>query len=200
MTQSAYCLFETTLGWCGIAWIGPGDSDIPPAVTIFQLPEATAAMTESRLARLRGARPASALPPPIAEVIERVRLHLEGEVQDFRDVQVVLDAAGPFERLVYEAARNIPPGKTKTYGEIAKAIGQPAAAQAVGQALGRNPIPLIIPCHRVLAAGGKPGGFSAPGGLATKARLLAGEGVTFAPATTKAKRDAGQAPTLFDAV
>ena len=200
MTQSAYCLFETALGWCGIAWNEPGDPDTPPAVTLFHLPEVTAAMTESRLARHRGARPASEPPPSIAEVIKRVCRHLQGEVQDFRDIPVSLDVAGPFERLVYEAARNIPAGKTRTYGEIAKAVGQPRAAQAVGQALGRNPIPLIIPCHRVLAAGGKPGGFSAPGGLATKARLLAGEGVAFAPAPTKAKRGAGRAPTLFDAV
>ena len=180
MKQSAYCLFETMLGWCGIAWSESGDSDAPPAVTLFQLPEATAAITESRLARHHGARPASEPPAPITEIIERVRRHLAGETEDFRDVPVALDGAGPFERLVYEAARNIPAGKTMTYGEIAKTIGQPGAAQAVGQALGRNPIPLIVPCHRVLAAGGKPGGFSAPGGLATKARLLAGEGVAVA--------------------
>ncbi len=180
MKQSAYCLFETDLGWCGIAWHESGDSAVPPAVTLFQLPEATAAITESRLARSHEARPASEPPPAIAEIIDRVRRHLAGEVQDFRAVPVALDSAGPFERLVYDAARNIPAGTTKTYGEIAKTIGQPGAAQAVGQALGRNPIPLIIPCHRVLAAGGKPGGFSAPGGLATKAKLLAGEGVAFA--------------------
>jgi O-6-methylguanine DNA methyltransferase len=198
MTRSDYCLFETALGWCGIAWSESGDAGTPPAVTLFQLPEATAAITESRLARHHGARPTSEPPAPIAEVIERVRRHLAGKVEDFRDIPVALDRAGSFERLVYDAARNIPAGTTMTYGEIAKAIGQPGAAQAVGQALGRNPIPLIIPCHRVLAAGGKPGGFSAPGGLATKAKLLAGEGVAFARAPAKAAPEAARVPRLFD--
>jgi O-6-methylguanine DNA methyltransferase len=198
MTQNNYCLFETALGWCGIAWSQSGDSDAPPAVTLFQLPEATPTITEARLARHHEARPTSEPPAPIAEVIERVRRHLAGEVEDFRDVPVALNGSGPFERLIYDAARNIPAGKTMTYGEIAKATGQPGAAQAVGQALGRNPIPLIIPCHRVLAAGGKPGGFSAPGGLATKAKLLAGEGVTFVQVPAKATREVERAPTLFD--
>src|SRR5207237_8117768 len=80
-----------------------------------------------------------------------------------------------------EAAREIPAGQTRTYGEIARALGQPREAQAVGQALGKNPIALIIPCHRVVAAGGKSGGFSAHGGRATKARILAVEGAPTAP-------------------
>ena len=84
---------------------------------------------------------------------------------------------GGFERRVYEHSRTIPPGSTSTYGEIAKALGQPGAARAVGQALGRNPLALIVPCHRVLAANGKAGGFSAHGGLGTKRRILAAEGV-----------------------
>ncbi len=177
MKHLSYCLFKTSLGSCGIAWNDPGDSAAPTAVTLLQLPEATTAMTESRMART-GARKLSAPPPQIAEVIARVQKHLHGELQDFRDVAVDLDGADPFARQVYEAAREIPAGKTSTYGELAKALGQPAAARDVGQALGRNPIPLIIPCHRVLAAGGKRGGFSAPGGRATKTRLLAIEGAT----------------------
>jgi methylated-DNA-[protein]-cysteine S-methyltransferase len=175
--QVAYCLFETPLGPCGIAWSGgepPGD---PPAVTLLQLPEATAARTEARIARNAGAHQASDPPPRIAEVIERLRKHLEGDVQDLRDIPVDLDGAAPFARRVYEAAREIPPGRTVTYGELARAAGRPGAARAVGQALGKNPVALIIPCHRVLAAGGKPGGFSAHGGRATKAKMLAVEGI-----------------------
>ncbi len=176
MKQLVYCLFETSLGSCGIAWSDPGNSTAPTAVTLLQLPEATTAMTESRMART-GARKSSAPPPQIAEVIRKICKHLHGKLQDFRDVAVSLDGADPFSRQVYEAARQIPAGQTSTYGEIAKALGQPDA-RAVGEALGKNPIPLIIPCHRVLAAGGKSGGFSAPGGLTTKKRLLAIEGAT----------------------
>jgi methylated-DNA-[protein]-cysteine S-methyltransferase len=179
MKSAAYYLFETPLGSCAIAWEEPDDPRAAPAVTRFQLPEAAPKRTETRIARNAGARAASPPPPRIVEVICRVCQHLRGDVQDFRDVVVDLDGAGPFARRVYEAARLIPAGQTTTYGELAKAVNRPAAARAVGQALGRNPIALIIPCHRVLAAGGRPGGFSAHGGLATKARLLAVEGVTF---------------------
>ena len=105
--------------------------------------------------------------------------HFRGDVQDFRDVALDLDGAAPFARQVYEAARRIPAGQTRTYGEVAQAVGRPAAARAVGQALGKNPVALIIPCHRILAAGGKPGGFSTHGGLATKAWMLAVEGAAF---------------------
>lgn len=178
MKQGAYCIFETQLGWCGIAWSEARDSGALPAVTCLQLPEATAKMTESRIAQRSGTRKPSTPPPQIAEIIEKVCRHLRGEVQDFRNVAVDLGGADPFAQQVYRAARDIPAGQTKTYGEIAKELGQPAAARDVGQALARNPIALIIPCHRVVAAGGKPGGFSARGGPATKARLLAIEGAT----------------------
>jgi O-6-methylguanine DNA methyltransferase len=179
MKQVAYCLFDTPLGWFGIAWREGGKSGTPPAVAFLQLPEATAKKTEARIGRNSGAGEASAPPPRIAAVIERVCRHLHCEVQDFQDVAVDLDGAGPFARRVYEAARQIPPGQTTSYGELAKALGRPTAARAVGQALGKNPIALIIPCHRVLGAGGKLGGFSAHGGLATKEKLLAIEGATF---------------------
>jgi methylated-DNA-[protein]-cysteine S-methyltransferase len=133
-------------------------------------------LTESRIAQNSGASESSVPPSPIVEVIKRVCKHLQGQLQDFRDVPVDLDGAGPFVREVCEAAREIPAGKTMTYAELANALGRPTVARAVGRALGRNPIPLIIPCHRVLAAHGKPGGFSAHGGRATKAKLLAIEG------------------------
>src|SRR5262245_50321480 len=107
MKKAAYCLFETPMGACGIAWSERGDSGGPPAVAWFQLPEATAKLTESRIARNSGAGESSVPPPRIAEVIKRVGRHLRGDFQDFRDVAVDLDGAGPFARRVYEAAREI---------------------------------------------------------------------------------------------
>lgn len=178
MKPASYCLFQTPLGMCGIAWREAADSGSQVAVILIQLPEASLQATESRIARKLGSRQPSVPPKDIAEIIGRIRKHLQGEVQDFRDVAVELDGVAPFARQVYEAAREIPAGQTRTYGEIAKAVGQPAAAQEVGQALSKNPVPLIVPCHRVAAAGGKPGGFSAHGGRATKSKLLALEGAS----------------------
>lgn len=186
MKQAAYCLFETPLGACGIAWKERETSGIPPVVTFFRLPEATRSVTDKRIAGDSGGRRLSAPTPLIAGIIRRVQKHLHGDPQDFQDIVVDLDAMGPFARQVYEAVRTIPAGRTVTYGELAKAMNRPAASRAVGQALGRNPIPLIIPCHRVLASGGKPGGFSAHGGVETKARLLEIEGASGRPA--KARR------------
>lgn len=178
MKRTAYCLFETSLGLCGIAWREAADSSSQAVVTAVQLPEATAQATESRIARKAGSNQTSSPPPEIASIIEKIRRHLQGEVQDFRGVPLDLSDASPFFRQVYEAAREIPPGQSRTYGEIAKAAGQPNAAQEVGQAMAKNPVPIIIPCHRVAAARGKPGGFSAYGGRATKAKLLALEGAS----------------------
>jgi O-6-methylguanine DNA methyltransferase len=179
MKQIAYCLFETPLGSCGIAWSEAGRSGASPGVAFLQLPEATTRTTESRIARSSGAAQPGAPPLEIAEVIERIGRHFRGDVQDFGDVIVDLEGARPFARRVYEAARRISAGQTRTYGDLARALGRPTAARAVGQALGRNPIALIIPCHRILAAGGRPGGFSAHGGQATKAWMLAIEGAAF---------------------
>jgi O-6-methylguanine DNA methyltransferase len=174
--NAGYCLFETALGTCGIAWRESGDSGALAAVTFFQLPEATAEIAESRMARKSGAIRSDAPPAGISQIIERVRKHLLGDSQDFRDVTLDLQGTGAFARMVYDAARKIPAGETTTYGAIATGLGEPGAARAVGGALGANPIPLIVPCHRVLAAGGKSGGFSAHGGRDTKARLLEIEG------------------------
>jgi O-6-methylguanine DNA methyltransferase len=175
--RTGYCLFETALGLCGIAWREPGDA---VAVTFFQLPEATAQIAESRIARKSGALRSDAPPAGVSRIIERVRQHLRGDLQDFRDVALDLAGTGAFARLVYETAQKIPAGQTSTYGAIAKELGEPGAARAVGRALGANPIPLIVPCHRVLAAGGKSGGFSAHGGRDTKARMLEIEGLPLA--------------------
>jgi O-6-methylguanine DNA methyltransferase len=189
MKQAAYCLFETPLGACGIAWKEQEIPHLLPVVTFFQLPEATRSLADTRIARSSGGRKTSVPPPHIAGIIKKVQKHLHGNVQDFRDIVVDLDAAGPFARQVYEAVRKIPAGRTTSYGELAKDMNRPTASRAVGQALGRNPIPLIIPCHRVLARGKNPGGFSAHGGVETKAKMLEIEGAMIGlPAVIKSGR------------
>jgi methylated-DNA-[protein]-cysteine S-methyltransferase len=97
---------------------------------------------------------------------------LQGESDDLRDVEVDLSGLAPFQRQVYEFVRTIPPGHAMTYGQVAEAVGAPGGAQAVGRAMGHNPVPIVVPCHRVVAAGGRLGGFSAPGGAQTKRRML----------------------------
>jgi methylated-DNA-[protein]-cysteine S-methyltransferase len=172
MKEAAYHVFDTPIGACGIAW-----TEADERVTTFQLPEASPDATAVRIARESGGRLADSLPPVIDALINRIDRHLTGaQLDDFLDVNLDLAGVGRFEREVYAVTREIPPGRTVTYGEIAKSLGQPGAARAVGQALGRNPIALIVPCHRVLAAGQQPGGFSAHGGRSTKARLLSIEG------------------------
>lgn len=183
MPSSGYCLFDTPIGACAIAWRQESGSF---AVTGLQLPDSSMEATAARIARNSGGQK-TAPPPAIAALVGRIQSHLAGNLQDFRDVPVDLTGVGDFDRRVYEAAMRIPPGQTRTYGELANIVTasvQPPTSNlqppvAVGQALARNPIPLIIPCHRVLAANGKLGGFSAPGALATKTRLLEIEGAKF---------------------
>jgi methylated-DNA-[protein]-cysteine S-methyltransferase len=141
------------------------------------LPEPTDHQTRARVAR-RFPHALESIPPPfVAHAIEGIVALLEGESRDLTDVPLDFDDGVPeFHRRVYDVARTIKPGRTLSYGEIASRVGEPDAARAVGQAMGRNPIPIIVPCHRVLAADGKTGGFSAPGGTSTKLRLLAIEG------------------------
>jgi len=141
------------------------------------LPEQTEHQTRARVARRFSQAVESTPPPFIAHAIDGIVALLEGESRDLSDVPLDFDDSVPeFHRRVYDVARTIGPGRTLSYGEIAARVGEPDAARAVGQALGRNPIPIIVPCHRVLAANGGTGGFSAPGGTATKLRLLAIEG------------------------
>lgn len=168
MAPLRYCRFDTPLGRCGVAWTEAG-------IARIQLPATDEAKAVGRLER-EGATEAEP-PPSIDETIRSIARHLGGEPQDFSTVALDLDGVGEFARRVYAAARTVPPGRTVSYGEIAAAIGEPKEARAVGQALGANPIPLIVPCHRVVSAGGGIGGFSAPGGALTKTRLLALEGV-----------------------
>jgi O-6-methylguanine DNA methyltransferase len=172
MKPANYTFFNTPIGLCGITW--RGEADI--AVSHFALPEASDAMTRERLGRKVAGIESTSPPVAIMKLIERVQQHLEGKLDPFLDVPLDLSNMIAFNRDVYDFSRKIPPGATRTYGEVAKGIGQAGSAQAVGKALGQNPIPLIVPCHRILAAGGRPGGFSAPGGTATKSRLLQIEG------------------------
>jgi methylated-DNA-[protein]-cysteine S-methyltransferase len=162
-----YCVFDTPIGACGVAWSEHG-------VTRLQLPASSRSATEGRLAR--GAQ-ADDPPPSVAAVITEVQRYLDGTQVDFASVALDLPDAVPFHRRVYDAARAVGWGETASYGDLAREIGAPGEAREVGQALARNPIPLIIPCHRILTSDGKLGGFSAPGGAATKERLLALEGV-----------------------
>ncbi len=165
-------VFETKLGWCGIAWT-------EQAIMRLQLPEKDRAATLKRL----GGDSSPASPPRwVKSVMRRVEKHVAGKPQNLDDVPLALETVTPFYARVYRAARDVGAGQTKSYGEIAKAIDSPKSARAVGQALGKNPFALIVPCHRILAQNGKPGGFSAAGGLDTKARLLASEGVVLRPA------------------
>jgi methylated-DNA-[protein]-cysteine S-methyltransferase len=177
MQQIFYSLFATSLGVCGIAWKGPGLKHSRPVVLFLQLPEATEQVTEERIVGSTGGRKSDPPPATIAEIAARIRSHLQGEARDFSDIRVDLEGLGGFTQQVLAACRNIPAGRTLSYSELARVIHRPKAARAVGQALARNPVPLIIPCHRVLALGGQAGGFSAPGGVETKMWLLAREGV-----------------------
>jgi methylated-DNA-[protein]-cysteine S-methyltransferase len=158
-------LFDTAIGRCGIAWNAQ-------AITAFQLPEPSDAATLRRLGRgmPQGAR---AAPPAWVEgVIARIVALLDGENVDLRDVPLDWQSTPPFHRRVYELSREILAGQTRTYGELAVELGDPNASRAVGQALGANPFAVIVPCHRILAAGGRSGGFSATGGVTTKLRIL----------------------------
>jgi len=165
-----YALFPTAIGHCGIAWQGA-------LLVGVQLPEdAGEAQTRVRMQRRFPPLAECAMPPQVAAWAARVATLLQGARDDLCDLPLALDTVPPFNARVYELARSIPPGKTMTYGEMAAALGEPGAARAVGQALGHNPFAPVVPCHRILAANGKTGGFSAGGGAATKMRMLDIEG------------------------
>jgi methylated-DNA-[protein]-cysteine S-methyltransferase len=166
-----YCLFDTAIGSCGVAW-----NHHHHGVTRLQLPEADARATERRLGA-RATRAAQAMPEEIHQLVADVQTYMTGRRVDFDSVAIDMSGVEPFQLKVYEAARAIPWGQTVSYGELAQRTGFPGGARAVGRALSRNPVPIIIPCHRVLAKGHRVGGFSAHGGVFTKERLLALEGV-----------------------
>lgn len=173
---AGWAVFDTALGFCGLAW-GPN------GLRCVLLPEAdgAAGSLRARLARRFPAlaeSDAAAVPAPVAAAIAGIRALLAGEPRDLLDIALDDTGVPDFHRRVYALARRIPPGQTRSYGEVARDLGDPALARAVGQALGRNPFAPVVPCHRVLAARGGLGGFSAPGGGRTKLRLLAIEGAT----------------------
>ncbi len=166
-----HLLFPTPLGACGLAW---GDS----GVTGFQLPGDTEALTEARLcARDAWGGPATEAPPWVLQVVTRVQQHLGGRLQDFSDVPIDWSRASAFQRAVLLQAQSTKPGFKTTYGDIARSLALgPEGARAVGAALAANPWPLLVPCHRVVSADDRMTGFSAPGGVRTKTRLLVIEG------------------------
>lgn len=159
-------LFDTALGQVGIAWGGCG-------IVGVQLPERDAPETRARLLRRFPGAPEGRPPPEVEEAMEGIAALLRGEARDLSAVRLDMDGVPAFHRRVYQAARAIPPGATLSYGDLADRMGAPGAARAVGQALARNPFAIVVPCHRVVAAGGRIGGFSANGGAASKRRLLA---------------------------
>lgn len=186
LTNDGFAVFDSAIGSCGIAWRGE-------AIAGVQLPEADERATRARLQRRFPTACPTAPPPAVRRAIADIRALLQGERRDLAPLALDMDGVPPFHRRVYEAARAVPPGVTVSYGEIAARIGAAGSARAVGQALGRNPFPIIVPCHRVLAASGKLGGFSANGGTATKLRLLAIEG-----AAAAAQRPLAAAAADFD--
>ncbi|MBY5793132.1 methylated-DNA--[protein]-cysteine S-methyltransferase [Rhizobium leguminosarum bv. viciae] len=174
-TTHHYLIFETAGGFCGIAWSDAG-------ITRFQLPTKSAEATERLLLRRLPDAEAGAPTPAVLETVAAVKRYFQGEETDFSGVELDLASQDTFFRDIYAAARRVGWGHTTTYGALAKELGVgPEAARDVGQAMAKNPVALIIPCHRVLAAGGKIGGFSAPGGSSSKARMLELEGVNLAP-------------------
>jgi methylated-DNA-[protein]-cysteine S-methyltransferase len=176
--MALYSLFPTALGDCGIAWRGD-------AVVATRLPGRSPAETARGLAARTGGTQ-GAPPPAIQRAIVAITALLDGGKTDLTFIDCDLSGIEPFERQVYAATRAIPAGETRTYGAIAAQIGAPQSARRVGQALGRNPFPIIVPCHRVMGANAKLTGFSAPGGVETKLKMLAIEGARI-----------GQTPDLF---
>src|SRR5712672_2359694 len=179
MTEQQFAIFDTEIGRCGIVWGERG-------IVSVQLPMGDEKKTRTRLHQRHGDI-AEAAPPNVQAAIEGIVELLAGKPNDLTDVVLDLDGVPEFNRGVYDIARTIPPGKTLTYGDIAKRLGGVELSRDVGQALGRNPCPIVVPCHRVLAAGGKPGGFSANGGVVTKLKMLAIEGAVV-----------NHTPSLFD--
>jgi len=169
MAARTLAVFETAIGTCAIVWSARGIAGV-------QLPETTELATRARLHRRFPDAEEGPPPPFVQRAIEALIALLRGERRDLSGIALDLDGVPEFNRSVYEIARTIPAGRTMTYGEIAKRLGDRLLARAVGQALGHNPVPLIVPCHRVMSAGGKSGGFSAGGGVVTKLRLLTIEG------------------------
>ena len=180
MTTYGCALFETEIGTCGIVWGERGIAGV-------QLPESTLGATRARMLRRFPGAPELPPPPAIERAIGAIRALLRGETSDLSGVELDMDGVPEFQRSVYEVTRTIAPGRTLSYGEIAARVGTPRDAREVGKALGDNPFPIVVPCHRVVAADGRMHGFSGSGGVKTKLRLLQIEGYEPIPG-----------PSLFD--
>ena len=180
MTGHCFAIFDTAIGRCGVAWG-------PRGINAVQLPMGSEDKTRGRIRQRYGDIAETPPPAQVQSAIEGIVELLAGKPNDLVDIVLDLEDVPEFHRGVYDIARTIPPGKTMTYGDIAKRLGGVELSRDVGQALGRNPCPIVVPCHRVLAAGGKPGGFSANGGVITKLKMLAIEGAVV-----------NHTPSLFD--
>ncbi len=180
MTGQKFAIFDSAIGPCGIVWGERG-------ITGVQLPMSSEEKTRKRILQRNGEVTEAPPPAEVQSAIDGMIELLAGKPNDLSDVTLDLDGVPEFNRGVYDIARKIPPGKTMTYGDIAKQLGGVELSRDVGQALGRNPCPIVVPCHRVLAAGNKPGGFSANGGVVTKLKMLAIEGAVV-----------NHTPNLFD--
>jgi methylated-DNA-[protein]-cysteine S-methyltransferase len=179
MPEYSFAIFDTALGACGIVWTARGIAGV-------QIHNGSDSATRARLLRRFSGAQEAVPPAEVQRAIDGIVALLHGEHRDLSDVAIDNEGVPAFNTRVYAIARTIPPGKTMTYGEIAERLGDKLLAREVGTALGQNPCPIIMPCHRVLAASGKAGGFSAPGGVVTKLRLLTIEGAQ------------PNGPTLFD--
>jgi methylated-DNA-[protein]-cysteine S-methyltransferase len=166
MSNAHFTLFDTAIGACAIAWSERG-------IVGLQLPESSGEKMRARFHHRFPETEEAAPPPAIERAIGLIQALLSGEAPDLSGIVVDLEGVPAFERRVYEIARGIPVGATLTYGEIAAQLGDKLLSRDVGQALGKNPFPVVVPCHRVVASDGKLGGFSAPGGMDTKRRILA---------------------------
>jgi len=182
MSTQHFLLFDTAIGVCAVAWTERG-------VCGVQLPECDAPATRNRLRRRFPDAVETPADGAIQRAIDGILDLLRGEPRDL--AFVTLDMAGipPFRQSIYAVLRGIPPGSTRSYGEIAARLGVQRTARDVGEAMGKNPFPIIVPCHRVVGTGGRIGGFSANGGVATKLRLLNIE-----------RAEVGTAPALFDSL
>jgi len=164
-----YAMFETAFGKAGLAW-GPN------GIVAAAFPASEEQAVRAQLLKYAPQATEAAAPVEIAAIMAGIAALFVGEKHDFADAKLDLSNLSQFDCRVYAETRAIMPGETRTYGEIARRLGDPALAQRVGQALGRNPLPILIPCHRVVGADGAMTGFSAPGGTAAKRRLLKIEG------------------------
>lgn len=175
-TQTAgTVIFDTAIGPCGLGWNDRG-------IDCVQLPDVDETATAARMTEKVAGRPrfdlgTRRLPSDVRNAARRMQRHFDGKLDDLRDVPIDVSGATPFARKVYAALRRVGPGELVSYGELAKAAGSPGAARAIGRAMATNPVPMIVPCHRVVSSAHRLGGFSAPGGQRTKVRMLFIEGV-----------------------